>query len=102
MSDKEDGGRCKIKRLEQYLDTSDDSFSYTVIGDDEPLYHVDSSGYLTEKGAQIGKFHLGANSQWHLRIGNEPFMSGPEGGLFYLPEFELKALTALLNLERAK
>lgn len=91
-----------MKRLEQNLDTSDDSFSYTVIGESEPLYRVDSSGYLTEKGIQIGKFNLGINSQWHLRIGGDLFISGPEDGLFYLPEFELKALTALLNLERAE
>jgi hypothetical protein len=47
-----------MKHLKQDLNTSDDSFSYTLPGESEPLYRVDSSGYLTERGEQIGKFCL--------------------------------------------
>jgi hypothetical protein len=87
-----------MKYLKQSLNTKDDSFSYTLMGETTPLYKVDSSGYLTEEGKQIGKFKLGDN-QWHLHLDGELFMSGPPNGLFYLPEFELKALTALVNLD---
>jgi hypothetical protein len=85
-----------MKRLEQTLCTKTDSFSYTVVGEDTPTYHVDSSGYLTERGKAIGKFCLG-DKQWHLRIDGVIVDSGPENGLFYLPEFELRSLTALIN-----
>lgn len=85
-----------MKRLIQHLDTSTDSFSYTVLGEDEPLYLVDSSGYLTSKGVEIGKFVLRDN-QWHLRIDDVIVDSGPQNGLFKLPEFELKALTEMVN-----
>lgn len=88
-----------MKHLNQSFDFVDDSVSYTVSGEDEPLYRVDSSGYLTERGKQIGKFSLGDNS-WYLCIDGKLFMSGPPDGLFKLPEFELKALTALVNQER--
>jgi hypothetical protein len=88
-----------MKYLHQSFDLDDDSISYTVLGESEPLYRVDSSGYLTEKGNAIGKFKLGDN-QWHLYLEATLFMSGPEKGLFGLPEFELKALTALVNQER--
>lgn len=85
-----------MKRLIQDLNTQDDSFSYTVAGESEPTYKVDSVGWLTEKGKRIGNFRL-INNQWHLYIDCVQYMSGPENGLFYLPEFELKALTALVN-----
>lgn len=76
-----------MKRLQQTLCTKTDSFSYTVFGESEARYHVDSSGYLTENGRVIGKFCLHG----------QPYMHGPENGLFGLPEFELKALTHLVN-----
>jgi hypothetical protein len=88
-----------MHRLRQELDLTDDSFSYTILGEREPIYRVDSDGYLHKAGEIIGKFKLG-NNQWHLYIGNTLFMDGPENGLFKLPEFELKALTALVNQER--
>lgn len=85
-----------MKRLQQTLCTKTDSFSYTVVGEEAPIYHVDSSGYLSERGKAIGKFCLGDN-QWHLRIDGVIVESGPENGMFYLPEFEMRALTALAN-----
>lgn len=85
-----------MKRLKQELDTSDDSFSYTVIGEARPIYFVDRHANLFSCGEQIGYFKLGDN-QWHLYVNDGLCMSGPENGLFKLPEFELKALTALLN-----
>lgn len=88
-----------MHHLVQTLDVTDDSFSYTLLGESEPLYRVNSDGYLHKAGEQIGKFKLG-NAQWHLYIGDTLFMDGPENGLFKLPEFELKALTALVNQER--
>lgn len=84
------------KHLRQELNTKDDSFTYTLFGENEPTYKVDSSGYLTKKGVTIGKYRLGDN-QWHLYLDDVLFMSGPKDGLFYLPEFELKSLTALIN-----
>lgn len=87
-----------MKRLIQELNTSDDSFSYTVSGEDSPRYVVDSNACLAERGSEIGRFKLGDN-QWHLYIGDKLYMSGPENGLFKLPEFELKALTSLVNQE---
>ena len=86
-----------MKRLQQTLCTKTDSFSYTVVGEETPIYRVDSSGYLSERGKEIGKFDLG-DKQWHLRIDGAIVDSGPENGLFYLPEFELRALTALVNM----
>ena len=50
-----------MKRLHQALCTKTDSFSYTVAGEETPIYHVDSSGYLSERGKAIGKFCLGDN-----------------------------------------
>ena len=85
-----------MKRLQQTLCARTDSFSYTVIGEEDPTYHVDSSGYLSERGNEIGKFCLVEN-QWHLQIGGVVVDSGPENGLFYLPEFELRSLTTLIN-----
>lgn len=90
-----------MKRLKQDLNTSDDSFSYTLIGEAEPLYRVDNDGRLTKSGVEIGKFVLGDN-QWHLCIDGVMVDSGPQNGLFKLPEFELKALTSLVNLEPSK
>lgn len=85
-----------MKRLQQTLCTKTDSFSYTVAGEEKPIYHVDSSGCLSERGKSIGKFCLGDN-QWHLRIDGVNVDSGTENGMFHLPEFELRALTALIN-----
>lgn len=85
-----------MKRLLQELNTQDDSFTYTVRGESEPTYKVDSNAYLTRKGVTIGKYTLGEN-QWHLYLDDILFMSGPPNGLFMLPEFELKSLTALIN-----
>ena len=85
-----------MKRLIQHLDMVNDAFSYTIVGESEPLYWVDSSGYLTSKGVEIGKFKLKDN-QWHLYLSDELYRSGPPNGLFKLPEFELKALTELVN-----
>lgn len=85
-----------MKRLIQHLDMVNDAFSYTVAGESEPLYWVDSSGYLTSKGVEIGNFKL-RNNQWHLYLNDGLYMSGPPNSLFLLPEFELKALTALVN-----
>lgn len=86
-----------MKRLHQELDTSNDSFSYTVVGEKEPLYFVDSNATLFSKGVEIGKFRLVSTSQWELLIDDVVVATGPENGLFMLPEFELKALTALVN-----
>lgn len=85
-----------MKYLKQSFDFSDDSISYTLNGETEPTYRVDSSGYLTKKGESIGKFTLG-DQQWHLHIDDKLYMSGPPNGLFKLPEFELNALTKLVN-----
>ena len=89
-----------MKHLQQSLNTSDDSFTYTVSGETEASYLVDSDGYLHDMKANriIGKFKLG-NDQWHLYIDDNLFMSGPPNGLFNLPEFEQEALTKLVNLE---
>lgn len=85
-----------MKRLQQKLCTKTDSFSYTIFGEETPIYHVDSSGNLSERGQDIGKFDLD-DKQWHLIIDGVIVDSGPENGLFYLPEFELRSLTALIN-----
>ncbi|AXF53051.1 MAG: NADH oxidase H2O-forming [Caudoviricetes sp.] len=85
-------------RLNQQLNLQNDSFVYTAMGEDKPTYIVDSNGYVTKHGEQIGKFSL-RDDKWHLYIGDVLKMSGPENGLFYLPEFELVALTALINGE---
>lgn len=85
-----------MKHLHQAFNLKDDSISYRLHGESEPLYRVDSNGCLTKSGVNIGKFKLG-DAQWHLYIDDKLFMSGPPNGLFKLPEFELKALTALVN-----
>lgn len=89
-----------MKHLQQSLNTSDDSFTYTISGETEASYLVDSDGYLHDMKANkiIGKFKLG-DSQWHLYIDDNLFMSGPPNELFNLPEFEQEALTKLVNLE---
>lgn len=86
------------KHLSQVLCTKTDSFSYTIVGEETPIYHVGRSGRLSKRGEAIGAFFLGGN-QWHLRIGGETVDSGPPDGLFRLPEFELRALTKLVNPE---
>lgn len=89
-----------MKRLIQQLNTQDDSFTYTVLGESEPTYKVDSNGYLTKKGVTIGKYRLG-NNQWHLHLypDDRLFMSSPHNSLFMLPEFEQRSLTELINLD---
>lgn len=85
-----------MKHLQQSLNTDDDSFTYTVSGETEPRYRVDSNANLFEHGMYIGKYKLG-DGQWHLYLDDVLYMSGPPNGLFKLPEFELKSLTALVN-----
>jgi hypothetical protein len=87
-----------MKHLQQSLNTDDDSFTYTVSGETEPSYLVDSNGCLYDMkiNKQIGKYKLGKD-QWSLYLDDTLFMEGPSNGLFYLPEFELKSLTALIN-----
>ena len=85
-----------MKRLKQELCTHTDSFTYTVVGEKAPRYHVDSSGWLTENGEALGKFCL-ADNRWHLRINDVVVDSSPPNSLFLLPEFELKVLTDLVN-----
>lgn len=87
-----------MKRLQQTLCSKTDSFSYTVIGESDPIYKVDSNGCLFEKGKEIGRFRLQGDNQWYLVIeGQGVFMNGPPNSLFGLPKFELKALTNLVN-----
>lgn len=88
-----------MKHLHQVLCTKTDSFTYYVIGEDRPLYQVDSSGYLNclTTGNNIGKFVLRDN-QWHLRLGDDIVDSGPASKRRWcLPEFELDTLTTLVN-----
>lgn len=85
-----------MKYLHQKLHTSDDSFTYTVMGETEPHYRVDCHGYLMRGNDCIGKFTL-RGEQWHLIMDGVTVASGPEKGLHKLPEFELKALTDLYN-----
>ena len=87
-----------MKRLIQKLNTQDDSFSYTVMGESEPTYKVDSSANLIDlkQGKTIGRYKLSSNA-WHLYINDVLIESSPPGSTFYLPEFELKSLTELVN-----
>lgn len=85
-----------MKKLSQRLNTNDDSFSYTVLGEENPRYVVNSHAELIHSGNVIGRFRL-SNDQWHLYLDGVLYMSGPENGLFKLPEFELEVLTALVN-----
>lgn len=87
-----------MKHLQQSLNTDDDSFTYTVSGETEPSYLVDSNGYLHDmkRDKNIGKFRL-SNGTWSLYIGDVLYMTGPDRMMFGLPEFELKSLTALVN-----
>lgn len=85
-----------MKYLKQDLNTSDDSFSYTLLGESEPLYRVDSSGYLTERGEQIGKFCL-RDRHWDLVLDNGTVFEGTAFGTFKLPEFEIFILSKLVN-----
>lgn len=93
-----------MKNLYQHLNTKDDSFTYTVRGESEPTYKVDSNANLIDlkQGKVIGQYKLSSGdsyNQWHLYLDDVLFMSGPFAGLFMLPEFELKSLTALINQE---
>lgn len=85
--------------LEQTLNTADDSFIYTVKGEDTPRYIVNADGRLFAAGKCLGRFRL-LEQAWLLELGHTLFMGGPSNGLFKLPEFELKALTALVNQEQ--
>ena len=87
-----------MKRLRQELNTRDDSFTYTVIGEGEPAYKVDSSANLIDlkQGKTIGRYKLSSNA-WHLYVNDVLIESSPAGSTFYLPEFELKTLTAMVN-----
>lgn len=87
-----------MKRLIQKLNTQDDSFSYTVMGESEPTYKVDSSANLIDlkQGKTIGRYKL-SNNAWHLYINDVLIDSSPQGSTFHLPEFELKSLTELVN-----
>lgn len=87
-----------MKHLYQELNTKDDSFSYTVNGDSEPTYIVDSNANLIDykKGKVIGEYQL-MHDSWHLYIGGTLVESSPPNTLFHLPEFELRSLTALIN-----
>lgn len=86
------------KHLRQELNTKDDSFTYTVRGESEPTYRVDSNANLIdlEQGKTIGKYRL-MHDQWHLYIDDVLIDSSGVNTLFFLPEFELKTLTALVN-----
>jgi len=89
--------RCMGATINQLLDLSDDSISFVIRQTQETLFHVDSSGYLTNSsGESAGKFCLGDN-QWFLEIDGEVFAEGPPNGLFKLPEFELVAIIKLLE-----
>ena len=87
-----------MKRLSQELNTRDDSFTYTVLGESEPTYKVDSSANLIDikQGKTIGHYKLSSNA-WHLYVNDVLIESTQPGSTFYLPEFELKTLTALVN-----
>lgn len=87
-----------MKHLQQSLNTDDDSFTYTVSGEIEPSYRVDSNAYLHDlkNGVVIGKYELRAY-QWHLFIGGVLLKSSGPNTMFNLPEFELETLTALVN-----
>lgn len=88
-----------MKRLDQEFNFDNDSISYTVHGEETPSYVVDCHSCLFEKDKEIGRFRL-QGEQWYLVIdGQGVFMNGPPNGLHKLPEFELKALTALVNQE---
>lgn len=89
--------RCNGFRVSQVLDLNDDSISFVNSETNEMLYRVDSGGYLTNScEEQIGKFCL-QDTQWVLKIDDEIFVEGPENSLFMLPEFEVVAITKLLN-----
>lgn len=90
-----------MKPLMQDLDTSDDSFSYTLLGETDPLYRVDSNGYLTKRGLQIGKFCLRAD-HWDLVLDDGTVYQGLDFGTFYLPEFELHILSRLANKRKTQ
>lgn len=84
------------KRLVQELNTKDDSFTYTVIGESEPTYKVTSGARLYQKGKHIGDYRL-QHDRWHLYVQGDLIESSLPNTLFNLPEFELKSLTALIN-----
>lgn len=86
-----------MKLLQQFIDTKDDSTSYTIIGANKPTYRVDSRGSLTKNGETIGKYYY-SGKDWILMIGEEVYAVAKDG-LFHLPDFELESLTKLLNDE---
>lgn len=86
-----------MKRLIQKLNLENDSFSYTVYGEEKPIYVVDWQGELFQHEKRIGRFRL-QGEQWYLVLDSQGvFMNGPPNGLHKLPEFELKVLTELVN-----
>lgn len=85
-----------MKRLIQEFNLSDDSISYTIAGKQKAFYRVDNNGYLTQNGVGIGKFRI-SGEQWQLHLDSIGVYMTSTQGLFKLPEFELKALTALVN-----
>lgn len=87
-----------MKHLHQSLNTDDDSFTYTVSGETEPSYRVDSNGYLHDmkSGEIIGKYTM-REYKWHLFIGGVLLKSSGPNTMFKLPEFELETLTVLVN-----
>lgn len=92
-----DQARWTGGRINQVLDLTDDSISFVDAETGETLYHVGSSGYLSNSCEnQIGKFSLREN-QWFLKIDDEVFAEGPPNGLFKLPEFELVTIIKLLE-----
>lgn len=88
-----------MKHLSQKLCTVEDSFTYTVIGESEPTYVVNSDARLYERGTHIGDYRL-QDDRWDLYVHGDLYMKGTPNSMFKLPEFELKSLTALVNQER--
>ncbi|UAV84652.1 hypothetical protein PHB09_157 [Pseudomonas phage PHB09] len=87
--------------LNQKLNTKDDSFTYTLPGDSEPLFKVDNNAALYLFGKQIGKYKL-ANNEWQLWIDGVLLDTSGADTLFYLPEFELDSLNQILEKSSAQ
>lgn len=87
--------------LHQKLNTKDDSFTYTLPGDSECLFKVDSNAALYLLGKQIGKYKL-VTDKWQLWIDGNLFDSSDPNTLFYLPEFELDSLNQILEESSAE
>lgn len=96
MSSVIDQARWEGGVVNQVLDTSDDSISYINRETGEQLFVVDSCGYLTNNGEDIGKFCL-KDDRWFLKIDGEVFAEAPPNSLSKLPEFELFCVIKLLK-----